>query len=561
MVKKDNEDKVIDLNRYAIGKQSTLTMKHLDTVKKFLAGTSKDTQALPKWAKRYKDKLTLKDDNVYLDDKRVVADEEQDDLMRELVYGKDQDVAPSRDAGYYLIKKRYLNISRRTWVDFLKKQRVIRQTDNAPPKQKAGGKKLNKKGELELDLFFISPKDLPHKISKSQNLIGVLVVVDRLTSLAFVERTGKKEANVVGPIMTKAFNYFAKTLNMPKEKLIVYSDAGKEFGESYFKRNKVKHIIVSKGSKVEQKNSHIERIFHRLKNAKRITSVTDGLAQATKIVNNSYNRVLGMSPNEAAEKYSDPEETKKLIIEYNKKREKADTDRRKPLKIGDQVRVVVDQARKDKIGYKAYRGKQFTKEGHPVSERNKSYEHFKNRPISKEVYEVIEVKGSNPTRYKIKDWFKKTGDKPSFKWFTRDKLSEPTPAPDQKSEALLKSRDKKPVRKKKKKSEEKEDEKMAEVTEEDEDEEPEIWEAIYPNRVAAESAGKRVYKEVMNMYNTYDSLPKATHKDLKERVNKMIKYWDHQYSNVKGALRSDFKTQREKFKSLLKKRLNKIDTH
>ena len=104
MAKEKKEDKIIDLNRYSTDKQSTLTKSHVETVKKFLAGTIKNTQ-LPKWAKRYEKHLTLKDDNVYLDDRRVVADEERDDLMRELVYGKDQDVAPSRDAGYHTYKK------------------------------------------------------------------------------------------------------------------------------------------------------------------------------------------------------------------------------------------------------------------------------------------------------------------------------------------------------------------------------------------------------------------------------------------------------------------------
>ena len=76
MVEKEaKEEKIIDLNRYSTAKQSTLTAGRIDTVKKFLAGTIKNTQ-LPKWAKRYEKHLTLKDDNVYLDDKRVVADEE-----------------------------------------------------------------------------------------------------------------------------------------------------------------------------------------------------------------------------------------------------------------------------------------------------------------------------------------------------------------------------------------------------------------------------------------------------------------------------------------------------
>ena len=114
----------------------------------------------------------------------MVGNDERDDLMRELVYKKNSDVAPSRDAGYYTIKSRYLNVSRRNWVEFLKKQRVIRQTDNAPPTQKKGGKKIHRRGELEMDLFFLSRKDLPKEMTKTAaKLFPVINIVDRLTSL------------------------------------------------------------------------------------------------------------------------------------------------------------------------------------------------------------------------------------------------------------------------------------------------------------------------------------------------------------------------------------------
>ena len=62
------------------------------------------------------------------------------------------------------------------------------------------------------------------------------------------------------------------------------------------------------------------------------------------------------------------------------------------------------------------------------------------------------------------------------------------------------------------------------------------------------------------MFKTYDSIPKATYDDLKKRIDKVIKYWDHQYQNVKGALRGDFKQKRDQYKNLLKRKLNKIDT-
>ena len=150
------EDKIIELNRYR-----NVNLKDIDAVKKFVTGKVKDNKPPNAWAKRFKDKLSVKGGKLLLDGRIVVANEERDDLMRDIVYNPKSDVAPSRDAGYYLIKKRYANVSRRQWLTFLKKQRVIRMTDNAPPAQKRGGKKLTRKGELEMDLFFISKDDVP----------------------------------------------------------------------------------------------------------------------------------------------------------------------------------------------------------------------------------------------------------------------------------------------------------------------------------------------------------------------------------------------------------------
>ena len=166
---KKKQGKVLEFNRY-----KNVNKKDIELAKKFIAGNIKAADA-PSWIKRFKKEgrdIKVKSNNLFIDGLQVVGNDERDDLMRELVYKKNSDVAPSRDAGYYTIKSRYLNVSRRNWVEFLKKQRVIRQTDNAPPTQKKGGKKIHRRGELEMDLFFLSRKDLPKEMTKTATTVA-----------------------------------------------------------------------------------------------------------------------------------------------------------------------------------------------------------------------------------------------------------------------------------------------------------------------------------------------------------------------------------------------------
>ena len=427
-------------NFMALNRYRNVNKKEIDDAKRFVLSSTKDKSKVASWVKRYADHLTVKDGKLLLDGRQVIGNDERDALMRELVYKKNSDIAPSRDAGYYKVKKRYANVSRRNWMDFLKKQRVIRMTDNAPPKQKHGGRKLNKKGELECDLFYIGKDDLPKSLqSGTAEQTYALNVVDRLTSYCKVYFLGgTRTAKKVRPYLVKAVAFFAKLLNVEKKDMHMYHDGGGEFSDKNMDSLGVPHTQLDVGPKVEQKNSHIQRVFHRLKNSKRISSITDGLAQAEKIVNGSYNRIMKMSAEEAVKKYNDPEETKKLILKYNDQREKADLDRRADLSIGDYVRIVVKSTKESEF-YKAYRGKTYTREGYPVNPKNKHL--YKGRSVTKEAYEVTESKGKNPKRYKV-----------DGKWFTRDRLSEPLPMkkdkdgkkkldyPDKKSEALLSKR-------------------------------------------------------------------------------------------------------------------------
>ena len=74
----------------------------------------------------------------------------------------------------------------------------------------------------------------------------------------------------------------------------------------------------------------------------------------------------------------------------------------------------------------------------------------------------------------------------------------------------------------------------------------------------AEIQGDKLRKQVDKFIKIYDDLPKKLHKRFTRKMKKHIAYWDYQYQHVKGALRSDFKDQRETWKSLLKKFEKKV---
>ena len=562
-----------DTDFMALNRYRNVNRKEIDEAKRFLSGQL-DKSKVASWVKRFDKHLEVKGNELLLDGKIVVGNDERDDLMRELVYAKDSDVAPSRDAGYYTVKKRYANISRRNWMNFLKKQRVIRQTDNAPPKQKHGGRKLNKKGELEADLFFIGVKDLAEdqhrklRIGDKQQYY-VLNVVDRLTSYCKLYYCTNKTKKVVGKKLKQSLDFFADLLNINKSDITVFTDNGGEFSDKGWGDvvGNVKHVVIEVGPKVEQKNSHVQRVFHRLKNAERITSISDGLRQAEVIVNKSYNRVMKMSAEEAVKKYNDPDETKKLLLKYNAQRQKADTDRRADLQVGDWVRIVVKSS-KDSPFYKAYRGVTYTREGFPINPDNKHA--HKGKSVTKKAYEVKDSKGKNPKKYLV-----------DGKWYPRDRLSEPLPVkkdkdgkktldyPDEKSEALIRGRIKKPVRAKPAPKPEKPKpdkkatpavKKMAKKVEkvvdklEDEDDADEkvaeLKKAPHFTQIQAEDkmnlfriAARKNYKD-MGMHQA--------HNDLKLLGRYLIEYYTWHRNNGLKMFRYDNKRKVEELKKMIK---------
>ena len=262
-----------------------------------------------------------------------------------------------------------------------------------------------------------------------------------------------------------------------------------------------------------------------------------------------------MTANEASEKYGTPSEAKKLIEEYNKHREKADTDRRKPLKRGDMVRIVMKSTKNNPF-YKAYRGKQYTQDGYPVNAKNKSY--FKDKDISKELYEVTDIRGKNPVKYKV-----------NGKWFIRSELSEPVPGmkdangkfiikdgkkvyTDYKSEVAINknrkshNKKKKPVQNQNKKVDQP---KMAPT------EDATI--NAFKSTAELETEIDDLRKKLVKWQKAKKRLSSAQDKEIRKRIEKVIKHTTIKKKYAKGLIKDNYKEYLSSAKDLLK-RLSKL---
>ena len=81
---------LIELNRYR-----NVNQKYVENVKLFVLGKLKEDRKLPSWAKRFKDDLSVTNNQLMLGDRTVVSNQEREALMRKLVYDNNSDVAPS----------------------------------------------------------------------------------------------------------------------------------------------------------------------------------------------------------------------------------------------------------------------------------------------------------------------------------------------------------------------------------------------------------------------------------------------------------------------------------
>jgi hypothetical protein len=391
----------MEINRYRF------TDKSYERAIKVLKGTL-DKKRSPGFLKKFREEISLKDGKLFYQDREIIKASEVEQKVRDLLYDPKSTNPWSRDAGYAALVNGYVGISRRKFAEVVSRQRVKRQSDNVPPSQKKKGRTLKKKGQIEIDLYFISHTDLivKPKLAAKDALAKnvqyyVLSMADKLTSLYYAKYLGRnKQRKHVMKAVREGGKFFAERLGVDYSKLFYVRDAGTEFAPPSELRGNVQKL----GPKIEQVNSHAQRILHRLLAAKR-GSLTDVVKQSMEIVNNTKSTISKVTPNKAAEKANE-----ELAPLYNKKRARGEPDKFKPLSVGTRVRVVT----KDPKGtfYKAYQKNQW----------------------SKELYTISKVGKTKPYRYFV-----------NKKWYGRDQLSGPMKPIDQEAEKLIRSRTKKPT--------------------------------------------------------------------------------------------------------------------
>lgn len=358
----------------------------------------------PNFLKRFPE-IATKNGKLFYQEKEIIRRGDIEKTVRGLLYNKDSTTPWAKNSGYAALSKKYIGISRRAFRDVVNKQRIKVLSDNVPPATKKKGRKLSKKGIIEIDLFFISRKDLPKELQGSIAITDikvtnpqayVLSMVDKLSGLYYGHYVGKSKARkVVMKAVRDGQKWFEEKIGVVQAKQTIIRDAGTEFSPPSVLKGRIQKL----GPAVEAANSHVQRIAHRLWAAKR-GGLGSVIKQAMAIKNNTKSAVSKMTPNDAAQK-----EGKDLAPAYNKKRAKGEPDKYKKLGIGSMVRIVTKKPKG--TFYKAYQRKQW----------------------SKKLYRVDRVSKTKPHTYFV-----------GGLWKSRDQISSPQKPIDQVSEKLLENR-------------------------------------------------------------------------------------------------------------------------
>ena len=375
----------------------------------FLKGKSEEG---PAWAKRFKDELKVKGSDVYYGELKIIAHEKVDDYLRTEMFKKDGTLPFGRDAAFHKLKKTTIGIPRRRLMKFIKSQDIFEQTKAAVPKAKSKGGKKVKTYTVETDLVFIRKNDLVNTNKRFEKSVKkeetyMVSTVEKSTGLSRLSYVKSKDSSLVTPIVIKHIRSIAKALKVHPRTMAYQSDSGGEFN-----MNAIKNVIpdaknVRLGSSVEKKNQDAQRVFYRVLKARRSVDISDALSQTEKLLNETFNRIHGASPNELVEKSK-----KEFNIKtYNKSRGTYIAgDNRKEFEVGQRVRIQIKKEKGADIGYKTY----------------------KSRTFSKRVYIVKKVQDSkhSPRKYYVRG-----------KWWTQDHLLG-SEVEDEKTKEMVVGRDK-----------------------------------------------------------------------------------------------------------------------
>jgi len=363
--------------------------KNVDTAIKFL---EKKGKTEPSFLKRFKG--SVKEGQLYLDDKLVVPKEDGEAYLRKRVLSGR--VPMSRDGLYYYLQTtNVVGISRAQIDKFLKAQNIIRETDNAQPKTTKTSRRVLKKGILSFDLIEINWRDLGFTpsdkgsdessdedtghTSKSRYIFSC---VDSLTGLVFIRFSRTKKQKAITPIAKLCFKYFVHTLGLESmSKLFAKSDKGSEFNFKKYESWGVRLKQLTRANRIEVANSHIQRVLFRVAKMGLTKSIKTLVKNTMSIVNRTQSSLTKVAPIEAAKM-----KASELAPLYNKKRgpNSGVKIKTKPLKIGDKVRLNLIGPKKTSF-FKAYKGTQWSKRSYEVLQK-KANRYKINGPQGKKFY-------------------------------------------------------------------------------------------------------------------------------------------------------------------------------
>jgi len=300
---------------------------------------------------------TVRGGKLFVDSKEVIRTSAVNDFVRKKVLSGS--VPLSRDALFYFLQQRFVNIPRAAIDKLLKAQSVIRETDKRQPKTTAKkSRQIHKRGILEYDLVEIYLDQLtgltePDDVKVKKGFF--FGMVDRLTGLSFYEFATHKSYAKITPVAKRAFAWFAKKLKVPQNNLVGISDSGGEFHFEKYKTWGIRIKILARGPAIESKNAQFQSVLYRLAKLKTTISLKVLTRKTVEILNNTRSSLHRMTPNESL-----AAETKKISDTYNSNRHGKHTKmavRARKLKKNDKVRLINKEfSTKEKMDYKTYKG-------------------------------------------------------------------------------------------------------------------------------------------------------------------------------------------------------------
>lgn len=343
-----------------------------DAVKKAIKFVKNGNGTPPAWASKYKADLSVRGSKLFYKEREVVSKERVNDVLREQLYKKGGDMPAGRDSAFHLCKQRYVGISRRALMEFIRAQKPLGEIKAAQnePKRSAGERLKNY--VFETDLVFLKKNDLEQSNKKFirddiKDLTYFLTVTEKVTGLTRFAYVLTKEPEIVTPLVIKLAKEMSKSLKTTTKKCDMRMDKGGEFAVEQLSKHFKKAYNVSTGVSVENKNAQFQKCFFQILRQRKATNVKDAMRQAEVLINNTYNRIHKKTSNELVEESDEKENIKT----FNKARKSFIAgDKRKPFEVGDYVRIQI-KPKKAELGFKRYKDITYGKRVFKITKKTK----------------------------------------------------------------------------------------------------------------------------------------------------------------------------------------------